>query len=101
MVIMQEPTFAGCLITARPIGILEMVDCGAHDGKLLCVPTADPRQNGIRSIRQIAPSQLEEVAEFFRTYKSMEGRVVEIEGWRDAEAVPALLERCIAAAAGA
>ena len=101
MVIMQEPTFAGCLITARPIGILDMVDCGAHDGKLLCVPAADPRQNGIRSIRQIAPSQLEEVAEFFRTYKSMEGRVVEIEGWRDAEAVPALLERCIAAAAGA
>ena len=101
MVIMQEPTFAGCVLVARPIGILDMVDGGRHDGKLLCVPTADPRQNGIRSIRQIAPSQLEEVAEFFRTYKSMEGRVVEIEGWRDAEAVPALLERCIAAAAGA
>ena len=95
MVIMQEPTFAGCLIAARPIGIL---DCGAHDGKLLCVPAADPRQNGIRSIRQIAPNQLEEVAEFFRTYKSLEGRVVEILGWLDADAVPALLERCITAA---
>ena len=44
MVIMDEPTFAGCLIAARPIGILDMVDCGAHDGKLLCVPAADPRQ---------------------------------------------------------
>ena len=98
MVIMQEPTFAGCLIAARPIGILDMVDCGAHDGKLLCVPAADPRQNGIRSIRQIAPNQLEEVAEFFRTYKSMEGRPTEILGWLDAEAVPALLERCVAAA---
>ena len=99
MVIMQEPTFAGCLITARPIGILDMIDCGARDGKLLCVPAADPRQNGIRSIRQIAPNQLEEVAEFFRTYKSMEGRVVEILGWLDADAVPALLEQCCAAAA--
>ena len=98
MVIMQEPTFAGCLISARPIGILDMVDCGAHDGKLLCVPAADHRQNSIRSIRQIAANQLEEVAEFFRIYKSMEGRVVEILGWLDADAVPALLAQCIAAA---
>jgi inorganic pyrophosphatase len=98
MVIMQEPTFAGCLIAARPIGILDMVDCGAHDGKLLCVPAADPRQRGIHSIRQIAPNQLEEVAEFFRTYKNMEGRVVDIGGWLDADAVPELLERCIEAA---
>jgi inorganic pyrophosphatase len=74
------------------------VDCGAHDGKLLCVPEADPRQREIRSIRQIAVNQLEEVAEFFRTYKNLEGRVVEISGWLDADAVPALLERCIAAA---
>jgi inorganic pyrophosphatase len=99
MVIMNEPTFAGCLITARPIGILDLLDCGAHDGKLLCVPVADPRQKDIRSIRQIASNQLEEVAEFFRTYKNLEGRVVEILSWLDADAVPALLERCIGAAA--
>ena len=98
LVIMQEPTFAGCLIRARPIGILDMLDCGARDGKLLCVPEADPRQRSIESIRQIAPNQLEEVAEFFRTYKSLEGRVVEILGWLDAEQAPALVERCIQAA---
>jgi inorganic pyrophosphatase len=63
------------------------------------VPVADPRQRTIHSIRQIASNQLEEVAEFFRTYKSMEGRPTEILGWLDAEAVPALLERCVAAAA--
>ena len=94
MVIMAEPTFAGCLLTARPIGILDMVDCGAHDGTLLCVPCADQGQRMIHSIRQIAANQLEEVAEFFRTYKSMEGRVTEITGWLDAEHVPHLLERC-------
>ena len=100
MVIMEEPTFAGCLIRARPIGILDMVDCGAHDGKLLCVPEAGLGQRGIHSIRQIATNQLEDVAEFFRTYKSMEGRVTEISGWLDVDAVPALLDRCIAAVAG-
>jgi len=98
MVIMEEPTFAGCLIRARPIGILDLVDSGAHDGKLLCVPEAGQGRRHIHSIRQIATNQLEEVAEFFRTYKSMEGRPTEILGWLDAEAVPALLERCIAAA---
>ncbi len=98
MVIMEEPTFAGCLIKARPIGVLDMQDSGAYDGKLLCVPVADPRQKSINSIRQIAPNQLEEVAEFFRTYKSLEGRVVVIGGWRDFEAVEPLLQKCIKAA---
>jgi inorganic pyrophosphatase len=98
MVIMEEPTFAGCLIRARPIGILDMVDSGAHDGKLLCIPEAGFRHRDIRSIRQIAPNQLEEVAEFFRTYKNMEGRVTTIQGWLDADAVEALLQRCIEAA---
>mgnify|MGYP003956020381 FL=1 len=97
MVIMAEPTFAGCLIKARPIGVLDMHDSGAYDGKLLCVPVADPRQESISSIRQIAPNQLEDVAEFFRTYKSMEGRVIVIDGWRDYDAVEGLIKSCIVA----
>ena len=97
MVIMEEPTFAGCLIKARPIGVLDMHDSGAYDGKVLCVPIADPRQVDITSVCQIASSQLEDVAEFFRTYKSLEGRVVIIDGWRDHEAVDALLQTCIKA----
>ena len=100
MVIMAEPTFAGCLIQARPIGVLDMHDMGHYDGKILCVPAADPRQQGIQSIHQIAPSQLEDVAEFFRTYKNMEGRVTEIGGWRDVDAVQPLLETCVKAASG-
>jgi inorganic pyrophosphatase len=98
MVIMEEPTFAGCLLTARPIGVLDMLDSGARDCKLLCVPCADHRKQGVVSIRQIAPSQLADVAEFFRTYKSLEGRVTTIKGWLEAEAVPPLVEQCAAAA---
>ena len=97
MVIMEEPTFAGCLIRSRPIGVLDMHDEGAYDGKLLCVPVADPRQKNISSIRQIAHNQLEDVAEFFRIYKSLEGRVIEIDGWRDFDAVEGLLSKCITA----
>lgn len=101
MVIMEEPTFAGCLIEARPIGVLDMVDSGFRDGKLLCVPTADGRKDALHSIRQIAPNQLAEVAEFFRTYRSLEGRSATILGWLDQEAVAPLLERSQAAAEAA
>ena len=97
MVIMEEPTFAGCLIRARPIGVLDLHDSGAYDGKLLCVPVADPRQKDISSIRQIAQNQLEDVAEFFRTHKSLERRMIVIDGWRDSEAVEELLNICIKA----
>ena len=98
MVIMGEPTFAGCLIKARPIGLVDLHDEGAYDGKLLCIPVADPLQRSIHSIRQIASSQLEEVAEFFRTYKNLDGRLITIDGWRDVDAVQPLLDTCIAAA---
>lgn len=62
------------------------------------MPAADPRKQGIHSIRQIAPNQLEDLAEFFRTDKSLAGRVTSISGWLDVDAVPPLLERCMAAA---
>ena len=48
-----------------------MHDCGAYDGKLLCVPTANPRQTNIKSINQIAPNQLEDVAEFLELVKDL------------------------------
>ena len=94
MVIMDEPTFAGCLIKARPIGVLDMNDCGHYDGKLLCVPIANSRQENIRSINKIAPNQLEDVAEFFRTSKGLDGRTVQIGGWRDFEVVDEILRKC-------
>ena len=63
--------------------------------KTLCVPTANPRQRNIMSINQIAPNQLEDVAEFFRTSKGLDGRTVQIDGWRDYGAVEDLLKKCI------
>ena len=97
---MAEPTFGGCLIQARPSGLLDLHDGGVYDGKLLCVPVADPRQVEIQSIRQIASSQLEDVAEFFRTYRHLQGSAVTIGGWRDVDAVQPLLDSCIRAAKG-
>jgi inorganic pyrophosphatase len=98
MVIMDQPTFPGCIIAARPIGMLEMVDGGDRDEKILCVPVKDPRYADVKSLKDIAPHRLEEVAEFFRTYKNLEKKVTEILGWKDVDQVTPLVEACIQAA---
>lgn len=100
MVIMDQPTFPGCIIAARPIGMLEMIDGGDRDEKLLCVPVKDPRYANVNSLKDVASHRLDEVAEFFRTYKVLEKKVTEILGWKDVEHVNALVETCIKAAKG-
>jgi len=97
MVLMDEPTFPGCVIAARPIGMLEMIDGGDRDEKILCVPDKDPRYAHVKSLKDIAPHRLEEIAEFFRSYKNLEKKVTDIRGWQDVEFVMPLVEKCIKA----
>ncbi len=98
MVIIDQPTFPGCVIPARPIGMLEMVDGGDRDEKILCVPAKDPRYTEIASLKDIPAHRLEEIAEFFRTYKNLEKKVTEILGWQDVGRVSSLVQKCIEAA---
>lgn len=98
MVIIDQPTFPGCVITARPIGMLEMIDGGDRDEKILCVPAKDPRYAQVTSLKDVSEHRLAEIAEFFRTYKNLEKKVTEIEGWKDADTVNSLIEACIKAA---
>lgn len=97
MVIIDEPTFPGCIIAARPIGMLEMIDGGDRDEKILCVPDKDPRYKDVRSIKDLPSHRLEEIAEFFRSYKNLEKKVTEIRGWLDVDHVMPLVEQCIKA----
>lgn len=98
MVIMDQPTFPGCVIASRPIGMLEMIDGGDRDEKLLCVPAEDPRYDQVKTLDDIAAHRLDEIAEFFRTYKNLEKKVTEILGWQDVDKVTPLVEKCIQAA---
>jgi len=97
MVMMDQPTFPGCVITARPIGMLEMIDSGDRDEKILCVPDKDPRYAQVKSLKDIAEHRLDEIAEFFKTYKNLEKKVTEILGWKDIKDVMPLVEKCVAA----
>lgn len=98
MVIMDQPTFPGCVIPARPIGMLIMIDGGDRDEKILCVPAKDPRYADVKTLADIAPHRLDEIAEFFRSYKNLEKKVTEIRGWEGVEAVQALVVKSIEAA---
>ncbi|MGJ3252780.1 MAG: inorganic diphosphatase [Elainellaceae cyanobacterium] len=95
MVLMDQPTFPGCVIASRPIGLLEMIDKGDRDEKILCVPDSDPRYDYVKSLKDIAPHRLDEIAEFFRTYKNLEKKITEILGWKDVDKVAALVEECV------
>lgn len=97
MVLMDQPTFPGCVITVRAIGMMEMIDSGERDEKLLCVPVKDPRFTEVKSLKDIAPHRLDEIAEFFKTYKNLENKKTEILGWKDVDEVMPLVEKCVKA----
>ena len=85
LVIVKEQTFPGCQIDVRPIGVLKMLDRGEPDDKILGVPVHDPYQQEFFDIADIPQHMLKEVEHFFRTYKDLEGKRVEIAGWGKSE----------------
>jgi inorganic pyrophosphatase len=85
LVLMQEPTFPGCLIEARPIGGLDMHDEAGHDFKVLSVPVGDPRFAHVTNLEALGSHWLKEIETFFATYKLLEAKDTEIGGWFDAD----------------
>jgi inorganic pyrophosphatase len=93
LVIMTEPTFPGCVIEARPVGVLKMIDKGDSDYKILAVPASDPNFDDVKDLSDLPAHFPKEVAHFFSAYKTLEGKKVDIEGWGDAaEALKAVEE---------
>lgn len=81
LVLVQEPSFTGCLIEVRPVGILNMVDEAEGDQKILAVPTQNPRYDQIHTMDQIFSHVRREIEHFFEIYKELEGRTTRIAGW--------------------
>jgi inorganic pyrophosphatase len=93
LVLIREPTFVGCAISVRPIGMLRMEDRGDPDEKIIAVPANDPFQNEYFDIADIPAHQLKEIEHFFQIYKDLEGRRVHISGWgKSEEAIQAIAD---------
>lgn len=99
--LVEEPSFPGCMLEVRPLGMLDMVDNAAVDRKILAVPVRNPRYAQIRDIGEVQPHILTEIEHFFEIYKELEGKTVSMKGWRDLktarEAIIASRERFLAA----
>jgi len=85
LVLLWEPTFPGCIIESKPLGMFIMSDEKGPDEKILCVPVADPLWNHIQELNEVPPHLLKEIEHFFSIYKKLEHKDVEIDGWRGIE----------------
>lgn len=84
LVMVNEPTFSGCLIQARVIGLFKLTDRGQNDYKVLAVPNSDPLFAELQDLNNVPAHFLREVEHFFATYKQLEGVVTEQKGWGNA-----------------
>ena len=82
LVIVDEPTFPGCHIKVRPLGVFWMRDEAGPDAKILSVPVDDPRWTGVEDLDGVPPFVLKEIENFFEIYKTLEpGKTTTTGGW--------------------
>jgi inorganic pyrophosphatase len=81
LVILGEPTFPGCVITARVVGVFWMTDDKGRDTKILTVPESDPRWSDLRELDDVPKHLLAEIGHFFSIYKDLERKTVKVEGF--------------------
>ncbi len=87
LVLLEEPTFAGCHIRARPLGIFWMRDDAGPDAKILTVPDGDPRWDHLRDIDDVPNHLRAEIGHFFEIYKQLEPhKYAEVRDWEGREA---------------
>jgi len=93
LVLLEEPTFPGCLITCRVIGMFRMRDEMGLDDKVLCVPATDPRMAHLKDINDVPAFDRLEIQHFFEVYKEIEpGKSVQGAAWADRAAAEAEVE---------
>lgn len=97
LVMTRSPTFTGCLIEAKPIGLFRMHDEKGEDEKILAVPAVDPRFSEMNSLADMRPHRLREVEHFFSIYKDLEEKKVDIIGWEDRDHAILAINRAIKA----
>lgn len=94
LVLMEEPTFPGCMIEARPLGGLDMHDEKGSDFKVLAAPIGDPRFDHVKNLDDLGEHWLKEIETFFATYKLLEPKDTEVLGWNDVDHAWRVIDEC-------
>lgn len=87
----------GVMVKARPVGVMKMIDNGEVDDKIICVISDDPQFKNVKNIFDISPQTLNEIAEFFGTYKNLEGKKTQVDGFDERKAAFGVIERSVRA----
>ncbi len=95
IVLTTHPLFPGVLVRVRPVAVMNMIDSGDADAKIIAVPIDDPRWKNVQDLKDINPHTIVEIKHFYSTYKNLQDKVVTIEGIEDKAAAERAFERGI------
>lgn len=90
------PLLPGMLAAVRPVAIMNMLDSGEGDDKLICVPVEDPRFEHVQDVGDINKHTLKEIEHFFITYKKIQNKDVEVTGFKGAAEAKKAVEEGLA-----
>lgn len=94
LIMASTPTFPGCVVNARILGYLDMIDKGFGDQKVIAVVNVDPRFDHIKTLDDLPQHYKEEIEEFFKTYKRLQNIEVETIGYHSFEETVKLIDEC-------
>ncbi|MDO6602930.1 inorganic pyrophosphatase [Arenibacter palladensis] len=95
LVLVTEATFPGCVMEVKPIGVFHMTDEKGPDEKVICVPVSDPVWNKINDLSELNPHLIKEIEHFFKVYKDLEKKKVDVGGWGEQKEAREIVAKCI------
>lgn len=94
LVLVSEPTFPGCVMKVKPIGVFHMADEKGPDEKVICVPVSDPVWNKLHDLNDVNPHLIKEIEHFFQVYKDLEEKKVAVNGWGNLSEALQIYKEC-------
>ena len=95
LVLVAEPTFPGVVMEVKPIGVFHMADEKGPDEKIICVPVSDPIWNRLNDLNELNGHLIMEIEHFFKVYKDLEKKKVDVDGWGDAKEAREIINQCV------
>lgn len=96
MVLSTFTTFPGCLLKARPIGLLDIIDSGERDSKIISVASSDPRFEDTESLEDLNTHFKKEITNFWETYAELQPKKkIEIDAWKEIKEAQEVIKKAI------